>query len=67
MSWKAGQILSNSLTTPSPAVTGSTLATFLISVTASFRRWQARCEPFHPNERKRSRGLNVQVCFVGID
>ena len=66
-SWKAGQILSIRLTTPSPAVTGSVLATFLISVTASFKRWQARCEPLHPNARARSRDLNVQVCFAGID
>jgi hypothetical protein len=39
----------------------------LISVTASFRRWQARCEPFHPSARERRRGLNAQVCFVDID
>jgi len=67
ISWNAGQILSIRLTIRSPAVTGSTLATFLISVTASFKRWQARCEPFHANARERSRGLNVQMCFVGID
>jgi len=36
-------------------------------VTASFSRWQARCEPFHPNALARSRGLKVQVYFVGID
>ena len=32
-----------------------------------FSRWHARCEPFHPNALARSRGLKVQVCFVGID
>ena len=67
MSWKAGQILSIRLTTPSPAVTGSFLATFLISVTASFKRWQARCEPLHPNALTRSRALNVQLYFAAID
>ena len=66
-SWNAGQNVSIRLTTPSPAVRGFILATFLISVTASFKRWHARCEPFHPNARERSRGLNVQGCFVGID
>ena len=43
------------------------LATFLISVTASFRRWHARWEPLHPNARERSRGLNFQGCFVAIE
>jgi len=65
-SWNAGQILSIRLTTPSPAVTGSALATFLISATASLKRRQARCEPFHPNARERSRDLNVHVCFPDI-
>jgi hypothetical protein len=66
MSWNAGQILSIRPTIPSPAVTGSVLATFLISATASFKRWQARCDPFHPNARERSRDLNVHVCFAAI-
>jgi hypothetical protein len=35
----------------------------LISVTASFKRWQARREPFHPNARERSRALNVPSVF----
>ena len=60
-------ILSMRVTTPSPAVTGSVLAAFLISVTASFKRWQARCDPFHPNARARSRDLNLHVCFAVID
>jgi hypothetical protein len=64
MSWKAGQILSIRLTIPSLAVTGSVLATFFISVTASFRRWQARFEPRHPKALARSRALNVQVYFA---
>src|SRR5215467_12249903 len=67
MSWNAGQILSMRVTTPSPAVTGSVLATFLISATASFNRWQARWEPLHPNARVRSRDLNSHVCFAAID
>jgi len=44
MSWNAGQTLSMRVTTPSPAVTRSVPAVFLISVTASFKRWQARCD-----------------------
>jgi hypothetical protein len=62
----AGQILSIRLTTPSAAATASTFATFLISETASFRRRQARLDPFHPNARARRLALNVQVCFAGI-
>src|SRR5258708_5015016 len=67
MSWKAGQILSIRLTTPSPAVKGAFLAAFLFSVDASFNRWQAGCEPLHPNALARSRVLNVQVYFAAID
>jgi hypothetical protein len=67
MSWNAGQILCMRLTTPSPAITGSVLATFLISATASFKRWHARCEPFHPNALERSRALNTQVYFAFIN
>jgi hypothetical protein len=50
----AGQILSIRLTTPSAAVTGATLAIFLISATASFKRKQA----LRPVDRsaERSRG-----------
>src|SRR5260370_15945642 len=66
ISWKAGQTRSIRLTTPSPAVAGSVLATFLISATASFKRWQARWEPLHPNARARSRDLNAHVCFAVI-
>jgi hypothetical protein len=63
----AGQILSIRVRTPSPAVTGSVLATVLISATASFKRWQARWEPLHPNARVRSRDLNSHVCLAAID
>src|SRR5262249_60386940 len=66
-SWNAGQILSIRLTTPSPAVTGSALATFLTSVTASFNRWQARWELLHPKARARSRRLNAHVYFAVTD
>lgn len=63
----AGQILSMRLTTPLPAVTGSVLATFLMSATASFNRRQVRWEPLHPNARIRCRGLNVHVYFAVVD
>jgi hypothetical protein len=60
----AGQILSR-LPTTSPAEMASTLATFLISATASFRRRQAKREPFHrPGTKPR---LEPQVCFVCIE
>jgi len=49
------------------STTGSVLAAFLISVTASFKRWQATCDPLHPNARERSLALNVHVCFAAID
>jgi hypothetical protein len=31
------------------------------------KRWQARCDPFQPNARARSRDLNLHVCFAVID
>ncbi len=61
----AGHIFSIKMTAPSAAITGFAFAALLISVTASFRRWQASRDAFQPNARERNRALNVHLCFGG--
>jgi hypothetical protein len=57
---------SPSVPSSSAVVTGSTVATFLISVTAAFKRSPARCEPFHPNAPERTCDLKIQLCLANM-
>jgi hypothetical protein len=47
-------------TVPSAASTGLDLTTFLISLTASFSRFDAKAVPRHPYAFARNLALNVQ-------